>query len=70
MTGTWIGYYKYDNEQLQKASGFDKTYFTITIKSFDEKNFKGIVINPVKQFINLNFIYCIIIFFNIIVKCL
>ena len=49
MTGTWIGYYKYDNEQLQKASGFDKTYFTITIKSFDEKNFKGIVIEDIKS---------------------
>ena len=38
-----MGYYKYDNEHLQKAMGFDKTNFTITIQSFDGKNFKGIV---------------------------
>jgi len=43
MTGTWLGYYKYDNELHQKTIGFDKTNFTIIIQSFDGKNFKGIV---------------------------
>ena len=49
MTGTWIGFYKFDNERVQKAFGFDKTYFTITIKSFDERNFHGIVIEDIKS---------------------
>ncbi|MES2543980.1 MAG: hypothetical protein V4548_03780 [Bacteroidota bacterium] len=41
MIGTWKGYYKYDNERIQKAIGFDKTNFTITIDSFDGINFQG-----------------------------
>lgn len=46
MTGTWLGYYKYANEKLQKAYGFDKTYFTITINSFDKGFFAvGVGIN-------------------------
>jgi hypothetical protein len=49
MTGTWLGYYKYDNKHLQKASGFDKTCFTIIINAFDEKYFKGIVTDDVKS---------------------
>ena len=49
MTGTWVGYYKYGNENLQKANGFDKTNFTITIKSFDGKNFQGIVVDDIKS---------------------
>jgi|SRR5882724_1697981 len=49
MTGTWLNYYKYDKELLQKAIGFDKTNFTITILSFDENNFKGIVTDDIES---------------------
>lgn len=49
MTGTWVGYYQYDNPDHQKAIGFDKTFFTITIKSFDGKYFTGIVNDDVKS---------------------
>ena len=49
MTGTWLGYYKYDNEKLQKAYGVDKTYFTITINSFDKGFFQGIVVDDIKS---------------------
>lgn len=49
MTGTWLGYYKYDNANHQKAMGFDKTFFTIVIKTFDGKHFKGIVTDDVKS---------------------
>lgn len=48
MTGTWLGYYQYDNADLQKAMGFDKTYFTIVIKSFDGNHFNGIVNDDIK----------------------
>ena len=41
MIGTWEGYYKYDNERIQNAVGFDKTNYTITIDSFDGINFQG-----------------------------
>jgi hypothetical protein len=47
MTGTWKGYYKYDNKILQKASGFDKTFFTIIVKSSDESSFEGNVIDDI-----------------------
>ncbi|HEY5407385.1 MAG TPA: hypothetical protein VIJ92_09860 [Ginsengibacter sp.] len=49
MTGTWLGYYKYDNKNLQKSFGFDKTHFTIIINSFDQKCFKGNVTDDVKS---------------------
>ena len=49
MTGTWLGYYKYGNEKLQKAYGFDKTYFTITINSFDKGFFQGVVVDDIKS---------------------
>jgi len=49
MTGIWLGYYKFDKEVFQKASGFDKTFFTITIQSFNDNNFKGIVIEDIKS---------------------
>lgn len=48
MTGTWLGYYKYHHEEIQKAIGFDKTYFTITINSFSRNNFKGTVTDDIK----------------------
>ena len=49
MTGTWVGYYKFDDENHQKASGFDKTFFTITINSFDKNVFTGIVIDDTES---------------------
>ena len=45
MVGTWKGYYKYDNEKIQKSIGFEKTYFTIVIHSFNGKTFSGIVLD-------------------------
>jgi len=49
MTGTWLGYYKYDNLKIQKAFGFEKTFFTINIVSFDKKNFTRTVIDDTKS---------------------
>lgn len=43
MTGTWVGYYKYNKEYMQKSMGADKTNFTIIIHSFDGKKFNGVV---------------------------
>ena len=43
MIGTWTGYYKYNKEAAQKAMGFDRTFFTIVIHSFDGKKFEGTV---------------------------
>ncbi len=43
MLGIWNGYYIYSNKIIQKAVGYEKTNFVITIDSFDGKNFKGIV---------------------------
>lgn len=48
MIGTWHGYYKYDNIDDQKASGFEKTFFTITISTFSRNEFKGTVVDDVK----------------------
>ena len=30
-TGLWVGYYKFDNAALQKATGFEQTDFEVTI---------------------------------------
>jgi hypothetical protein len=43
MLGTWKGYYKYNNQAIQKSAGLDRTYFTIHIHSFDGKKFEGSV---------------------------
>lgn len=43
MTGTWKGYYKYNSEWAEEATGFEKTGFTITIDSFDGTTFQGTV---------------------------
>ncbi|MBL7731280.1 MAG: hypothetical protein JNM88_08890 [Chitinophagaceae bacterium] len=49
MTGTWFGYYQFDDINYHNASGYEKTYFTISINSFDGKHFKGIVNDDVKS---------------------
>jgi hypothetical protein len=41
MIGNWKGYYKFDNEMIQKAMGFEKTNFNIVIESFENDNFTG-----------------------------
>ncbi|MFD1603492.1 hypothetical protein ACFSJW_11765 [Flavobacterium artemisiae] len=41
MIGNWKGYYKFDNEKIQEAMGFEKTNFTIVIESFENGNFLG-----------------------------
>ncbi len=43
MIGNWLGFYRYNNKHIQKIKGFDKTYFSLTINSFDGNNFKGTV---------------------------
>lgn len=48
MIETWHGYYKYNNQKIQKAVGFDKTYFTITTTSSDGKIFHGTVVDDIK----------------------
>ena len=47
MKGIWQGFYKYKKEYMQKAIGFEKTNFTITITSFDGQHFKGVVLDDV-----------------------
>ena len=49
MTGTWKGYYKFDNEKLQTSSGFEKTGFTLDITFFDGKKFKGTVLDDINS---------------------
>ncbi|KFF07191.1 hypothetical protein [Flavobacterium reichenbachii] len=41
MTGNWNGYYKFDNERIQNAMGFEKTNFTIVIDNYEGGNFQG-----------------------------
>ena len=48
MTGIWKGYYKYENERINKIRGFEKTYFEIIIEEFDGNYFNGIVKDDVK----------------------
>ena len=43
MRGTWDGYYKYSDSAFQKALGFDRTNFVITIHNVDKNIFKGTV---------------------------
>jgi hypothetical protein len=47
MQGIWLGFYKYDNQTIQKTVGFEKTNFTISITFFDGRIFKGIVTDDV-----------------------
>lgn len=49
MKGTWSGYYQYSNPELQKAIGFERTFFKITINSFDGKHFSGIVHDDIES---------------------
>ncbi|KFF10095.1 hypothetical protein [Flavobacterium hydatis] len=48
MVGNWKGYYKFENERIQKAIGFEKTDFEIIIENFDGINFDGIVNDDIK----------------------
>ena len=41
MLGIWKGFYKYDNDKIQKIIGYDKTEFEIVIDKFDGENFSG-----------------------------
>ncbi|WP_281231067.1 hypothetical protein [Flavobacterium gelatinilyticum] len=41
MTGNWNGYYKFDNEIIQNAMGFEKTNFTIVIENCEGADFQG-----------------------------
>ncbi|KRB54572.1 hypothetical protein [Flavobacterium sp. Root186] len=41
MIENWKGYYKFDNEKIQNAMGFEKTFFTIVIESSEGINFQG-----------------------------
>ncbi|MXN89655.1 hypothetical protein GR160_00300 [Flavobacterium sp. Sd200] len=43
MQGTWKGYYRYEKETIRDIVGFEQTNYTITITSFNGKNFEGIV---------------------------
>ena len=42
-TGLWVGYYKFDNAALQKATGFEQTDFEVTIQTINKNSFVGIV---------------------------
>ncbi|MEO6231080.1 MAG: hypothetical protein ABJB11_24610 [Ferruginibacter sp.] len=42
-TGLWAGYYKFDNEAIQKTSGFEHTNFEIKIQTINKNSFTGIV---------------------------
>ncbi len=48
MIGTWNGYYQFDNQQIQKIKGFDKTNFKIVIEKFDGCNFEGKVFDDIE----------------------
>jgi hypothetical protein len=48
MLGNWNGYYKFENQRIQKAMGFEKTNFEIIIEKFDGINFDGIVNDDIK----------------------
>ena len=48
MLGNWNGYYKFKNERIQQAIGFEKTNFEIIIEKFDGINFTGIVNDDIK----------------------
>jgi hypothetical protein len=41
MIGNWFRYYKYNDAAIQQAMGFEQTYFTIAITSFDGTHFSG-----------------------------
>ena len=48
MLGTWKGHYQFDNQQIQKIKGFDKTNFKIVIEKFDGCNFEGKVFDDIE----------------------
>jgi hypothetical protein len=48
MIGTWNGNYRFDNQQIQKVKGFDKTNFKIVIDKFDGFNFEGKVVDEIE----------------------
>lgn len=48
MVGNWKGHYKFENERIQKAIGFEKTDFEIIIEKCDGINFNGIVNDDIK----------------------
>ena len=48
MIGTWNGYYQFENQQIQKIRGFDKTNFKIVIDKFDGCNFEGKVTDHIE----------------------
>lgn len=41
MLGNWKGFYKFDNEKIQKIIGHNETEFEIIIDKFDGKKFSG-----------------------------
>ena len=41
MLGNWKGYYRFDNERIQKVIGYNETEFEIVIDKFDGKEFFG-----------------------------
>jgi hypothetical protein len=41
MLGNWEGFYKYENEKIQKVVGYEETEFEIIIDDFDGRNFSG-----------------------------
>src|SRR5688500_862261 len=43
MIGNWTGCYEFDNNKLRVSTSLDKTYFTLTIDSFNGNSFNGIV---------------------------
>lgn len=49
MIGTWLGYYKFDSPRAQKIRSHDQTNFTLTVHTFDGRNFKGAVKDDVNS---------------------
>ncbi len=39
--GKWTGYYSFNNEQINRIRGFEKTFFEIEIMSINESTFAG-----------------------------
>lgn len=43
MQGNWDGFYKYDNPDFQKATGFEQTNFKLNIQKSEGNTFEGTV---------------------------